>query len=190
MNAEVARRVAVRPARLTDADAIRVLEGLSPASARLLEHDLAADDRCCLVALDLDPAGDVEVAGDLEVVRGVTVVGYAAALVQLSEAQVLDLVVAPARRDEGVGSALLDALLAAVADRGAEEVTLEVAVGNEPALALYRRRGFVVEGRRPGYYRDGSDALILWRRPDRRRPDDPAVLTDRSADRPADREER
>jgi hypothetical protein len=44
-------------------------------------------------------------------------------------------------------------------------VSLEVATDNAVAQALYRQRGFVVEGRRPRYYRDGTDALIMWRRP-------------------------
>ncbi|TVP71611.1 MAG: hypothetical protein EA340_04365 [Nitriliruptor sp.] len=30
------------------------------------------------------------------------------------------------------------------------------------ALALYRGGGFAVEGRHPGYYPDGEDALLLW----------------------------
>jgi [ribosomal protein S18]-alanine N-acetyltransferase len=38
---------------------------------------------------------------------------------------------------------------------------LEVAVGNAPAQALYRQAGFVEAGRRPRYYADGGDALIL-----------------------------
>ena len=177
MNAEVVPRVTVRPADLGDAAAIRGLDGLSASSARLLDHDLSAVDRCCLVA-DAEPPGadqppsDAEVArgaahsADVEVARGTQVVGYAAAIVQLGEAQVIDLVVTPQRRGARIGSQLLDSLLTSVADRGAGAVTLEVSVDNVAAQALYRRRGFVVEGRRPRYYADGSDALIMWRRPD------------------------
>lgn len=177
MNAEVVPRVTVRPAEPADAHAIRGLEGLSASSARLLDHDLSASDRCCLVAdaeversapgsSDAEVARSVTGSADAEVARGARVVGYAAAIVQLGEAQVIDLVVTPQRRGERVGSQLLDGLLVAVADRGAGAVTLEVSVDNSAAQALYRRRGFVVEGRRPGYYADGSDALIMWRRPD------------------------
>jgi ribosomal-protein-alanine N-acetyltransferase len=36
-----------------------------------------------------------------------------------------------------------------------------VAVGNEPAIALYRRFGLAPVGVRPNYYQDG-DALIMW----------------------------
>ena len=43
-------------------------------------------------------------------------------------------------------------------------MTLEVARGNEAALALYRAAGFREEGVRRSYYGPGEDALILWRR--------------------------
>lgn len=38
---------------------------------------------------------------------------------------------------------------------------LEVRRDNEPAIELYKRMGFERVGRRRGYYRDGTDALIL-----------------------------
>ncbi|GGI05909.1 ribosomal protein S18-alanine N-acetyltransferase [Egicoccus halophilus] len=142
----------LRVATDTDVDAIRRLEGLSPSTRRLLRKDLARDDRRCLVAST----------------RPGRVVGYAAALVALDEAHVLDLVVDPAARRRGVGRRLLEALLEAVAPQAPDGVTLEVRRSNAAALALYRQRGFVIEGQRPGYYPDGEDALLLWRRP---RPD-------------------
>ena len=37
-------------------------------------------------------------------------------------------------------------------------------MGNEPALALYRRFGLAPVGVRPNYYPDGEDALIMWAR--------------------------
>ena len=42
--------------------------------------------------------------------------------------------------------------------------TLEVRVSNDPAIRLYRRKGFHEHGVRPGYYSDnGEDAIIMWR---------------------------
>ena len=38
---------------------------------------------------------------------------------------------------------------------------LEVSEANAPARALYRRLGFAEVGRRPRYYDDGGDALVL-----------------------------
>jgi ribosomal-protein-alanine N-acetyltransferase len=42
-------------------------------------------------------------------------------------------------------------------------MTLEVRVGNETAIALYRRFGMAPVGVRPNYYPEtGEDALIMW----------------------------
>jgi ribosomal-protein-alanine N-acetyltransferase len=40
---------------------------------------------------------------------------------------------------------------------------LEVAPGNAAARALYASAGYAEVGRRPRYYPDGSDALLLAR---------------------------
>jgi ribosomal-protein-alanine N-acetyltransferase len=77
------------------------------------------------------------------------------------EAEVLTLAVAPAARRQGIATALLRAARQKATDRGGSVMFLEVAAGNEPALALYRREGFVEVGRRRRYYTDGSDALVL-----------------------------
>jgi ribosomal protein S18 acetylase RimI-like enzyme len=46
----------------------------------------------------------------------------------------------------GVGGALIDAVLDWTRSRGARRVLLDVAEGNQAALALYRRKGFVSTG--------------------------------------------
>jgi ribosomal-protein-alanine N-acetyltransferase len=77
------------------------------------------------------------------------------------EAEVLTLAVAPAARRQGIATALLRAARQEATDRGGSVMFLEVAAGNEAALSLYRREGFVEVGRRRRYYTDGSDALVL-----------------------------
>ena len=42
-----------------------------------------------------------------------------------------------------------------------ERIWLEVHAGNLGALALYEQLGFKSVGRRPKYYRDGGDAILL-----------------------------
>lgn len=42
-----------------------------------------------------------------------------------------------------------------------ERIWLEVHALNSPALGLYNQLGFQEVGRRPKYYRDGGDALLL-----------------------------
>ena len=53
-----------------------------------------------------------------------------------------DIVVDPARRGHGVGRQLLDATLAALAERGAPRVVLSTAEQNEPAQRLFASAGF------------------------------------------------
>jgi ribosomal-protein-alanine N-acetyltransferase len=65
----------------------------------------------------------------------------------------------------GIATALLDRLFLQ-ADRDGDRYTLEVRASNGPAIAMYERYGFTIEGRRRGYYYDNrEDALIMWRTP-------------------------
>ncbi len=87
--------------------------------------------------------------------------GFAMGRVAAAEAEVLTIAVRPASRRVGAGAALLGALMAEAARRGAAEVFLEVAEGNVAARALYTRSGMTEVGRRRRYYPDGADALVL-----------------------------
>jgi ribosomal-protein-alanine N-acetyltransferase len=78
------------------------------------------------------------------------------------EAEILTIGVLPKHRRDGRGGELLDSLVHFLpADVGA--LFLEVAAGNEAAIALYRTRGFRRVARRVRYYSDGQDALVLRR---------------------------
>jgi ribosomal-protein-alanine N-acetyltransferase len=87
--------------------------------------------------------------------------GLILARVAADEAEVLTLAVAPTLRRKGIGRALLAGAMAMAAGEGAQSVVLEVAVGNAAARALYAAADFTEIGRRPRYYADGSDALVL-----------------------------
>lgn len=77
------------------------------------------------------------------------------------EAEVLTLAVAPDARRQGVATALLTGAMVAAREQAARTMVLEVAIGNTAARTLYQSAGFVEAGRRPRYYADGGDALIL-----------------------------
>jgi [ribosomal protein S18]-alanine N-acetyltransferase len=77
------------------------------------------------------------------------------------EMEVLTLAVAPETRRQGIGARLLGAAMAQACRQGARIAFLEVSVGNIAARALYDRAGFSPAGRRPRYYADGTDALVL-----------------------------
>jgi [ribosomal protein S18]-alanine N-acetyltransferase len=89
--------------------------------------------------------------------------GMILARVAADEVEVLTLAVAPAARRLGLGTRLLDAAMTLAASHGARTAFLEVSVGNPAARMLYARAGFTPTGRRPRYYADGTDALVLRR---------------------------
>ena len=78
--------------------------------------------------------------------------GYGGMLPSGNEGEILNLAVHPDARRQGLGGALLDALLAEAKRRGLALVALEVRVSNLGAIALYRSRGFAVAGVRRRFY--------------------------------------
>jgi ribosomal-protein-alanine N-acetyltransferase len=104
------------------------------------------------------------------------VVGYAGLLAQppgvprrngpqpAGQADVLTMAVATSHWGQGIGSALLTALLDEAARRACTEVFLEVRADNPRAQQLYRRHGFTEAGLRRGYYQpSGVDAIVMRR---------------------------
>lgn len=81
------------------------------------------------------------------------------------QADVLTMAVATSHWGQGIGSALLTALLGEAARRGCPEVFLEVRADNPRAQQLYRRHGFTEAGLRRGYYQPSGVDAIVMRRP-------------------------
>jgi RimJ/RimL family protein N-acetyltransferase len=71
----------------------------------------------------------------------------------------LGMLVAAGWRGRGVGSALVAAAIELAHERGVHKVTLGVFPHNAPAIALYRKFGFVEEGRRIKHIRRQSGEL-------------------------------
>lgn len=93
-----------------------------------------------------------------------TVLGYAGMHCVLDEGYITNVAVLPARRKEGVASAILLKLLARARLRGLQFLTLEVRESNTPAISLYEKFGFAPVGRRKNYYTEPTeDALLLFR---------------------------
>jgi ribosomal-protein-alanine N-acetyltransferase len=94
----------------------------------------------------------------------------------LEEAHITILAIHPDYQRQGLGQALLWAMLHSAWRRGLEWATLEVRISNQAAIALYQKFGFSEVGRRRRYYQDtGEDALILWRK-DLQHPDFRQIL--------------
>jgi ribosomal-protein-alanine N-acetyltransferase len=93
------------------------------------------------------------------------VLGFAGMWVVYDEAHVTTIGVEPTHRGRGLGELLLVAMFDEALRRGAQWLTLEVRVSNEPAQALYRKYGFNVQGTRKRYYSDNhEDAHVMWSR--------------------------
>jgi len=90
------------------------------------------------------------------------IIAYAGLLAAGGQGDVLTIAVATARWGHGIGSALLDRLLAEATRRGCTEVFLEVRADNARAQRLYRWRGFTDVGIRRAYYQpSGTDAIVM-----------------------------
>jgi GNAT superfamily N-acetyltransferase len=76
--------------------------------------------------------------------------------------------VAPQVRRQGVGGALVDAVVAWARSRGATRLLLDVADANAPAVALYARKGFEPNGQSGAlpppreHIREHRRELTLW----------------------------
>lgn len=92
--------------------------------------------------------------------------GFVLARLVAGEAEILTIAVSDEVRKQGVGRALMDAVLRYLYQERAETLFLEVDENNVAALALYRRIGFNKVGDRPAYYETAngrSSAFILRR---------------------------
>lgn len=77
------------------------------------------------------------------------------------EGEIANVSVHPKFWRQGVARALMQTALDKAAQLGLARVMLEVRASNEPAQRLYRSFGFLEEGRRPHYYSNGEDALLM-----------------------------
>ncbi|SDD43872.1 ribosomal-protein-alanine N-acetyltransferase [Sphingomonas sp. YR710] len=90
--------------------------------------------------------------------------GFALNRIAVDEVELLLLAVRPAHRRLGIGLRLIEQTSRIAREQQASKIHLEVR-HNNPALQLYVNAGFMLIGRRSGYYRgrDGAvyDALTL-----------------------------
>jgi ribosomal-protein-alanine N-acetyltransferase len=136
--------IVVRPASESDYPSVARIQGECPEAAQWPVGDYSAFN-VVLALVDSQPAGFC-----------------AWRQVSHSEAELLNLGVAPEFRRKGVASALLDAL-GNLVERGA--IFLEVAENNSAAFALYSSRGWESVGKRPGYYDHGRvNGVVMKKR--------------------------
>lgn len=139
----------VRPAGLDDVDDVAAIEALAftnPWHAHSFRSLLERKQARILVAEGC--SGEI--------------LGYAVAWWVQDQAELANLAVKEEHRGRGIGSALLDRILADLRENEVDSLFLEVRVSNEGALNLYRSRGFVQVALRKDYYqKPREDARIL-----------------------------
>lgn len=88
-------------------------------------------------------------------------VGALLAWFVVDELQIMQVVVYPEARRRGFGRALVQQAMRRARAAGGLTATLEVRASNKAAIGLYADMGFAIDGRRPGYYPDGEDAVLM-----------------------------
>ena len=109
-------------------------------------REASNDFACYIVALD-----DAEI------------IGFGGCWISFEEAQVTNIALTASQRGRGLGKVLMEKLMRAATERGAERMTLEVRPSNTPALRLYEGLGFAAISVRKKYYQDNDeDAILMW----------------------------
>lgn len=138
----------IRRAQKIDVDAISAIESYWPTaphwSKNQIQLELLREDSIFLVMEKDGP-----------------ILGYCFARIFEKEARLLSLSTHPDQLRKGVAKELLGSFLKEAKRRRCSQVTLEVSKINGAALRLYQMAGFKVVGKRPKFYNDGSDALLM-----------------------------
>ena len=91
--------------------------------------------------------------------------GGCGVLMIAGEGNITNVAIAPEARNRGIGTAMLQHLMAEGNQEGLTAYTLEVRVSNAAAIHVYEKLGFESAGIRPGFYeKPAEDAEIFWKR--------------------------
>ncbi len=143
--------IAVRRMTLKDIDRIAEIEKQSfhtPWTIENFKYELT-ENRCAVYFV-----GEV---------NGV-IAGYGGMWKMIDEGHITNIAVDPIYRCQGVGNAILEALIEYSKGNQITGMTLEVRTKNLPAHSLYSKHGFKDEAIRRGYYTNpDDDAIIMWK---------------------------
>lgn len=89
--------------------------------------------------------------------------GYVFCAYAGGEIHVNKIATSEAWRRKGIAKLLMQEVFALASRVKATEIYLEVRLSNAPARTFYRSLGFADAGKRPAYYFDGEDALVMVR---------------------------
>ena len=139
--------ISIRRGERKDAPMIACIEKevmKAPWPLEVFDHDLSEDSPWVFLVAEEDGG----------------ILGYLDYMVTFDSSTIASLAVRRDAQRKGVATLLLDRMEEEL--RKEEETvltsTLEVRVSNEPAKALYRKRGYLPVCLKKGYYEDGEDA--------------------------------
>jgi RimJ/RimL family protein N-acetyltransferase len=116
---------------------------------------LSSEESAALLVADTSPGGGPGVVGDISI----EIASYGVADI--------GMLIIDGWRGMGLGTAMLEAAIEWATNAGAHKMALEVWPRNSAALQLYRRAGFVEEGRKLLHYRRRNgelwDAILMGR---------------------------
>lgn len=140
--------ITIREARAGDIAAIARLENASfpaPWRAEFFESELRGSHRYNRVAVD----------------EGGRLVGYVFAMYYFDEMHVNKIAVDDKLRRSGIATRLMQQAIEFALQHEVRTLSLEVRATNEPAQTFYRKLNFAPVYRRPNYYPDGEDAVVM-----------------------------
>lgn len=111
----------------------------------VLKQELLNENSCYFVAKDT--SGIIQ--------------GFAGVQFVLDETNIMNIVTKKSYRNQGIGSLLLEKLIAFSKENNMRLITLEVNENNSSALALYNKFGFKTMGVRKNYYNGTDNAVIM-----------------------------
>ncbi|MEW6079330.1 MAG: ribosomal protein S18-alanine N-acetyltransferase [Thermodesulfobacteriota bacterium] len=144
-----------------------------PISATDISKIAAVEQRCfqapwspTACAAELSAGGGyVTIGGPPE-----TIAGYLFYRIVLDEMHIMKVATDHPWRNRRIASRLLEKTVALAGEKGLRQVCLEVRASNLAAVNLYVKHGFIQSGRRPGYYDNREDAILMVRKLDGKRP--------------------
>ena len=89
------------------------------------------------------------------------IVGFAGILKICDEANIMNIVTKVNKRRLGIGSKLLQSLIASAKEQNCKSIILEVNENNKPAINLYKKYNFNRIGLRKKYYNNTDNAILM-----------------------------
>ena len=89
------------------------------------------------------------------------IIGFVGVLLNIDQAEIMNIVVKKDKRGLGIGKKLLKEIIELVKKNNLSKITLEVNSKNEAAKKMYENIGFEVIGIRKKYYNNVDDAIIM-----------------------------